>query len=940
MSENPLHLLEQYGQSIWIDFIRRGTLLSGELKRWIDEDGVTGVTSNPSIFDKAIGGSHDYDTEISELATQGKNIEEIYTQLTVEDIQNTADLFRPTFDRLEGKDGFVSLEVSPGMARDTQGSVDEAHQLWNALNRPNVMIKVPGTSEGLGAIRQLTADGLNINITLLFGLPRYREVIDAYLSGLEDRVARGLPLKSIHSVASFFLSRIDVLLDPELDRIQHQNWGEADRAKDAIGHVAISSAKVAYQIFNQEFQSDRFKKLAALGANPQRLLWASTSTKNPAYSDVKYVDALIGPQTVNTLPVETLNAYRDHGHPAPRLADGADEARRVLRSLVRLGIDLDQATKQLEDEGVEKFEKAFSQLMASIKEKREAAIWNQPLDRQILKTGPYTLAVQNRLDEMSKKSFMDRLWRRDGSLWKDDPQSQKQIRNALGWLHVAEKMEESIPDLEEFRRHIVETGFKHVVHMGMGGSSLAPLVLSETIPPAENGLPLTVLDTTDPVTITSLAKTLPLKDTLFIVASKSGTTVEASAFEDYFYTKVKEITGDQAGDNFVAITDPDTLLVKSAEARRYRRVFCNFADIGGRYSALSFFGMVPAALLGIDLEEFLSRALRMQHACDTCVPPGQNPGLVLGSVLGTLATQGRDKVTFVLPETLASLGMWLEQLLAESTGKEGAGVIPVAGEVLGDPEVYGDDRLFVYICLRGLPDEDTNKRLSKLEKAGHPLVRIELADILDISEEFFRWEITTAVAGSILGINPFDQPNVQESKDNTNRLLKEINLGGRQKEVQPTLREGNIELYADENSATLSETLKVLLDRASPGDYLALLAYLSEDAETTNQLQTIRRILRDRTKLATTLGYGPRYLHSTGQLHKGGPNTGIFLMFTKDTSDSDSIPGHPYSFGALEHAQAIGDYEALQKHGRRVIRLHMKGEIKDGLERIKELLLL
>ena len=365
MKENPLLKLATFGQSIWLDYIRRRMIDSGELQKLIDGDGLKGVTSNPAIFEKAIAGSPDYDAAIRTLAQAGKSIQEIYETLTVEDVQGAADLFRPLYDRVKGKDGFISLEVNPHLAHDTAGTIAEARRLWQALSRPNVLIKVPATKEGLPAIRQLISEGLNVNVTLLFGLPRYREVAEAYIGGLEARLAQGRPLNPVASVASFFLSRIDVLLDPKL---------EAMGTKDLIGQVAIASAKVAFTIYQEIFGSARFKALAQQGARPQRLLWASTSTKNPAYPDVKYVEPLIGPNTVNTLPVETLEAYRDHGNPAARLMEDLDRAASYLQRLPEVGIDLNQATQQLEDEGVEKFNQPFDSLMCTLEGKRREAM--------------------------------------------------------------------------------------------------------------------------------------------------------------------------------------------------------------------------------------------------------------------------------------------------------------------------------------------------------------------------------------------------------------------------------------------------------------------------------------------------------------------------------------------------------------------------------------
>lgn len=375
MKENPLRKLESYGQSIWMDFISRDSLDSGELKRFIEEDGVSGVTSNPSIFEKAITAGHDYDEAIHRLALDGRNAVEIYQNLTVEDIQRTADLFRPMYDRLEGRDGFVSLEVSPHLAHDTNGTIAEARQLWARVGRPNLFIKVPATREGLPAIRQLISEGINVNITLLFGLPRYREVAEAYLSGLEALAARGRPLERVASVASFFLSRIDTLVDPSLEKLQTQGGAAAKTAAGLHGLVATMSARVAYDIYQKLFNSERFQKLAQKGARTQRLLWASTSTKNPQYSDVKYVEALIAPLTIDTLPVETIIAYRDHGKPTrDSLLVDPDDSCRVRERLMETGIDLDQVTQQLEDEGVEKFNKAYDQLISALTEKRRQVL--------------------------------------------------------------------------------------------------------------------------------------------------------------------------------------------------------------------------------------------------------------------------------------------------------------------------------------------------------------------------------------------------------------------------------------------------------------------------------------------------------------------------------------------------------------------------------------
>ena len=552
-------------------------------------------------------------------------------------------------------------------------------------------------------------------------------------------------------------------------------------------------------------------------------------------------------------------------------------------------------------------------------------------DRQILSLGPYERDLQDHIVLLEQKQFAVRLWQKDPTLWKTDPGSRTTIPNGLGWLHGIEKMEEQMNHLFDFASEVRTAGFRHVLDMGMGGSTLAPLAIQHIFPTGRNGIPLTVLDTTDPETILKIERQLPVAETLFIVASKSGTTAENVAFGEYFYTKVTALKGNRAGENFVAITDPGTPLVERAKERGFRKTFLNFPDIGGRYSALSYFGLLPAALMGVDIAELLGRALRMKHACASCAPARENPGMTLGAVLGALARSGRDKVTLLLPDNLATLGMWLEQLLAESTGKEGTGILPVVGEIPISMSVYGEDRLFIYIRLKDEVDESLEQGIAALQKAGQPVVTLLMDDRLDLGQEFFRWEIATATAGAILGINPFDQPNVQESKDITNRLLEEVRKTGRLSDPSPALREEPLRFYGTQQGKTGEEVLKAFFNQARAGDYVALQAYLPETLAITEALQGIRMRLRDRLHLPTTLGYGPRFLHSTGQYHKGGPNTGLFLQLTVDAKEDAPVPGSPYTFGVLRAAQSLGDFEALQKHERRVVRIHLGADPIQGL---------
>jgi glucose-6-phosphate isomerase len=546
-----------------------------------------------------------------------------------------------------------------------------------------------------------------------------------------------------------------------------------------------------------------------------------------------------------------------------------------------------------------------------------------------------SLAAEPVVQRLQEEDFVERLWQRDPAVWSDDEKTRQQISESLGWLDVVETMQQRVGELDDFLQEVKEDGFEQLVHMGMGGSSLAPLVFQRTFAVDEDALQLSVLDTTDPATVLGIASQVPMSETLFIVASKSGTTAEPLAFGEYFYKGVEVMKPGDPADNFVVVTDPGSLLEQQALDRGYRRVFLNFADIGGRYSALSYFGLVPIALMGIDVVELLARAAEMVAECRK--PVAENPGVMLGVVMGEMAQSGRNKLTLIMPDSIATLGSWLEQLIAESTGKLGTGIIPVAAEPVGSADDYGADRLFAYFRLADEPDTKLDAQLDELEAAGHPVVRIEMRDPMDLGREFFRWEVATATAGKVLGINPFDQPNVQESKDNTNANLGIFRDRGEFDEGEPSLSAGALSFYTDSTADTAADVLAEFFAMAREGDYLAILAYLEENEATTTGMDKIRRRVRDSFKVAVTAGYGPRYLHSTGQLHKGGPNTGLFLVLTANEDRDAPIPGEPFTFGVFKQAQALGDLEALRKHDRRVMRIHL-GSAGNGLFQLEQLI--
>lgn len=940
-TENPLKELTELGQSVWLDYIRRSLLTSGELQRLIDEDGLRGMTSNPSIFEKAITGSTDYTDFLKSLDSRPElNATQRYELLAIRDIQDAADILRPVYEKTKRGDGYVSLEVSPLLGRDTNGSIAEVRRLWKSVNRENVMIKIPGTPEGVPAIQQCLSEAININITLLFAQEAYEQVAQAYLNALETLAKNGGDLSKIASVASFFVSRIDTSVDKQLNEKLRTATKPDERAmlQSLLGKVAIANAKMAYARYQEIFSGPRWEALAKKGARVQRLLWASTSTKNPNYRDVMYVEELIGQDTVDTIPPATLDAFREHGKVRPSLTDDVEAARKTMKTLAQAGVSMKQVTDDLVDDGVKLFADAFEKLIAAV----QSTITQAPKPKTEMQT--YSLPqgfdneVKKTLDDWASAGKMRRLWARDATLWTNTDESKW-----LGWLGVTEDQMMQANRLAQIGDEVKSQRFTHALLLGMGGSSLCPEVLSKTFGRISGYPELLVLDSTDPAEIRTIESRIDVKRTLFIVSSKSGTTLEPNIFKEYFFDRASKASGtENAGKQFIAITDPGSKLEAVAAKDKFRRVFHGVASIGGRYSALSDFGLVPGAIMGMDVRKFLDRTEEMVEACASSVPVKENPGAVLGAILGTLARNGRDKVTLITSPGVRDLGAWLEQLLAESTGKQGKGLIPIDREEIGPPEVYGNDRVFAYVRLESAPDKDQDAKVAALEKAGHPVVRMSLHDTYDIGQSFFRWEIATAVAGSIIGINAFNQPDVEASKVATRNLTDQYEKTGSLPAELPILEQSGTKLFADEkNAAALASAagndrsvaayLRAHLARIKAGDYFATLAYIEMNDANEASLQKIRHVVRDKKRVATCLGFGPRFLHSTGQAYKGGPNSGVFLQITCDDAADLPVPGQKYTFGVVKAAQARGDFAVLAERNRRALRVHLGRDVQAGL---------
>jgi len=916
---NPLLQVGDLGQSIWCDALSRAMLLSGRLKMLIDQVGLGGVTSNPAIFEKAIG--DDYHPALRQAAQSSLGVKAIYEAMVVRDIQDAADLLRPVYEKSGGRDGFVSLEVSPALAFDTAGSIEEGGRLFQACGRDNVMIKIPATAAGLPAITALIGRGIPVNVTLLFDVATYEQVALAYITGLEQVVALGRPIDRIASVASFFVSRIDVVVDGLLAAraAADPRWTEV--ARSLAGKIAIANAKVAYRRFQAILARPRFVALQRQGAQPQRLLWASTATKNPAYSDVYYVEALIGPDTVNTLPEQTLAAFRDHGRSMATLAHDMDAAEDLLKKLTTCDIDMTAVARDLLTDGVRIFDEAFLRLMGTIGRQRQVALSDR-LPTMSYSLGALAPAVSERVGAM--RTLPRAIWQRDATLW-----GQVGLMPGLGWLDLP------TPSQENARLWAAwaETArpFRHLLLVGMGGSALSAAVLRQTFGILPGYPALHVLDRIDG--LRTLESQIDLEQTMILVASKSGGTVETRLLFDYFHDRISKTVSDAAA-HFVVMTDEGSPLASIANARGIPTILCETPDLGGRYSALSRYGMVPAAMMGLDVASLADRVEWMRQSCGADLPSEENPAVVLGVAMAEAARQGRNKLTFVLSPALSGLGLWLAQLIAESTGKDGRGIAPIVGEPLGDPSVYGDDRLFVQIALRAETDDTETATLAALVAAGHPVIHLQIGEPLDIGQMFYLWEMATAAASAVIGVHPFDQPDVEEGKREARRRLAATEAD-RPTDAPPALIAEGMTLWGDvaRGAPTFDAAIAAHLHQIKPGDYVALTAYLSE--EYSGALGDLRRVIRDGTGAATMVGFGPRYLHSTAQFFRGGGNQGVFFQLTMDDPEAVPISGDLHTFGALLAAQAAGDFQTLVRRGRRILRLHLGSDVAAGLARLQ-----
>lgn len=909
-----LRSLEILGQSIWYDNIQRGMLKNGQVSEMISKGEIKGITSNPSIFQNAIVNSSEYDIQLQTLAWSGIDAEEIFWNMAVDDVQQAADLFIDLYERTNKQDGYVSLEVSPHLAHDAEATINAALSLWKLVDRPNLMVKVPATPEGILAVRRLIRLGINVNVTLIFGIERYREVIESYIAGLEDRIADGNPVNNVTSVASLFVSRIDTKIDALLNKVNLS----PDKYNNLAGKSAIFNSRLAYQVFLEECKKPRFEKLSLQGAQLQRPLWASTSTKNPDYRDVMYVEQLIGKNTVNTVPPATLTAFLEHGIVNETINNDLEQIEKHFSSLNSIGISISEVTQSLEDEGVKAFIDAFNNLLAVIENRKM---------NEVSRVRDLTTVIKERVKLLEQSHFVSRLFRHDPTLWTNSVVEQKEITQRMDWLEAPWNINLVKDQIVGLKEEFLDEGITNALVLGMGGSSLAPevfsIIQSKQSKDESSGLAVTILDSTHPDEVLVAEKNNPINKTLFIVSSKSGTTGEINAFFQYFYESTRKEMGDKAGSHFIAITDPDTKLAQLAKEKGFRRIITANPMVGGRNSALTAFGIVPAYLAGIDIDQlmqkthYFGRWFKSQQVA-------KNPGVLLGAMLGEAAIHGMDKLTILADEEWNAFAAWMEQLIAESSGKNGKGILPIAEEPLLEPKKLHKDRLFVYLRKKGLLDT----YVEELNQLKFPVIVQNVNSMPDLAYQFYLWEVATATACSILGVNSFDQPNVQDAKTRTLAGIESYRKTG-QFVISPVKVKAdrfsifsNLDIVFTENCTPIKAITEFLSRFQTDNCYLAINAFIPRNEANIKTLNGLRLDIQREFGIATTLGFGPRYLHSTGQFHKGGSNNGIFIILTNTPEVDIQIPGEGISFGNFCLAQALGDDAALIAHGRKTLRIH------------------
>jgi transaldolase / glucose-6-phosphate isomerase len=837
----------------------------------------------------------------------------------------------------------VAIPLVTAQPEPPQAILARAERMHKATKRRNVMFAVVGSTDNFPIIEEALFRGLNILITEVYLPLSYATAVELYIRALDRRLNAGLPVETVGCAVVFNVGTLDALANNQLSNNIRaaQSRGDVARVSASdrlIGKVGIAVAKIIYRRFRETFLSERFTRLKDQGASIQSLVWANLEPAQANIHRRKYIDALAEPETVLLLEGKIF-ALADE---APSPADLLNPLE-VISQAEGLGVEMDMLSRRLTGDADEALTEYFQKALARVEGKR-GALTTGFMRRQSLVLGMYQKEVEETLRRLRVQKSISRTWARDYTLWKSTADVGLVIQARLDWLTLPTDGRVDQARLHALREEARSGQWDYVVLLGMGESTLPAEVLYRVLGKQEGFPTLIVLGSTHPQTVRRVEERIDLERTLFVVATKSGTTLETLALQRYFFAKY----GADAGQHFIAITDLDSKMDNDARALYFRHVFSNPADIGGRYSALSYFGLVPAALAGLSFENLLAAAAEMQTANATNVMGNNHPGLWLGTVMGVLARNGRDKLVLLSNPRIAPFLDWLEGLIAESLGKDGKGIVPVAGGSPGMPHDYNDDRLLVYLRLDDASD-NPDEEVTRLQEAGHPLVTLSLRDVHDLGAEFYRWQFATAVAAMVLAVNPFDEPDIQQTKANTLQLLKLFGQTPQLTTHKPIFTEEGISLVADEETGRLLYALQDqhryqaspmenliagFISLARSGDYIGMLAYLDPTPETLAALDTARRRIRHILRRAVTVGFGPRHLHTTGQLHKGGPRTAVLLQLTNDDDFDLEVPVAGYGFVAMKQAQADGDLEALQNYGQRVIRVHLSTDVEAGLQKI------
>ncbi len=915
---NPIQSVHLLGQSLWLDNIRRDSLDSGELADRVAAGELRGATSNPTIFESAILASENYTVDLRRFAQAGWTAERIFDQLAVDDIRAAADAFLPLFEQTNGGDGYVSIEVNPELADDTSRTIEEARRLWDAVNRPNAMIKIPATLAGLPAIESSIRAGINVNATLIFSLGRYIEVMEAYMIGLEGRLEDGGSLDHVTSVASFFVSRIDTALDEQLQEIIQRGDAAGERASSLLGKVAIANSKLAYAQFVATFQGERFQYLAARGARAQRPLWASTSTKNPEYPDTYYVDHLIGPGTVNTLPETTLKAFQDHGTPELTLTENISIARSQLQALDDLGISLAEAAERLERQGVSKFVASYRSILRTIEEKAGAFQ---------MELAALELKMQETLAELDRDEVGKRFWQEDVTLWVERDREKAQVRRWLGWLlSEPAKMSTGVTELIRFAEEALAPEITALVLIGSGCGIFTAEILVRVLAPPD-GFDFHTIRTANPDDIRAIKRKTSPEATLYLfVDSSSGDGIEERLLSTFWEQAVRKLE-EQTGDHFVVITKEGSKLQNWAVEQGIQKII--EADLLDDLwcSPFNWTNLLPAAFAGADLHSFVRGGVGMTRACGPLVDVTQNPGLFLGSVLAAALRSGRDKITLFADPPMEPILKWIESLLSAWRGREGSGLISIRDEPSGPWNVYGDDRLLVYVRGSGALD----RRLDEWVRAGIPVLVLETnTNPEQIGEMLVQWQIGAAIAQHLLSVNPTDHHVLHRSRAEFQHILHRLERKGELPKADPLWQGDGVQLRAASRGlkftgSGLSEMIDFILAEAQKAGGLGLRLYTPVSQALQGKVARLRRALRDQLGLFSLTG--------SAECDLGLKDIVYLILIVKPRKDA-AIPGKTYTFGQLFEGQALSDLAVIKNFGLPVLYLYF-----DAQKRLSDFLL-